>query len=152
MVTIYDVPADEFIDELAERLDEYLEEPEWSDFAKTSPGREFPPEQDGFWYIRGASLLRKIAMNGPVGVERLATEYGGTTAGSNRYRVAPTHRTDGSQKLIRTLLQQLEDADLVTKAPGDTGRIITPAGQSLLDQAASDVFDALDRPELERYR
>lgn len=152
MVTIYDVPADEFIDELAGRLEEHLDEPDWIDFAKTGPGREFPPEREGFWYLRGASLLRKIAINGPVGVERLATEYGGTNDGSNRYRVAPTHRTDGSRKLIRELLQQLEDAGFVTEAPGDTGRIITPEGQSLLDRTASDVFDALDRPELERYR
>lgn len=152
MTTLYDVPADALIDELAARLEDRLEAPDWAEFAKTGSGREMPPEQDDFWAIRGASLLRKIAINGPVGVQRLETEYGKAKRGSNRYKVAPATRSDASGNVIRTVLQQLEEEDLVETAKGE-GRRITPAGRSLLDEVAGDVLSELteERPELERY-
>lgn len=150
MATMYDVPADDLIEALAEDLEERLDEPDWAQFAKTGADRELPPEQEDFWAVRAASLLRKVADRGPIGVERLATEYGGAKDGSTRYRVAPAHRTDGSRNLIRTILQQLEEEDLVETAEGE-GRRITADGQSLLDDTAGDVLEELDRPELERY-
>lgn len=150
MATMYDVPADALIEALAADLEDRLEEPEWSAFAKSGADRELPPEQEDFWATRAASLLRKVAADGPVGVERLATEYGGSKAGTNRYRVAPDRRADGSRSVIRTILQQLEEEDLVETAEGE-GRRITAEGRSLLDDTAGEVLDELDRPELERY-
>ncbi|WP_090385014.1 30S ribosomal protein S19e [Natronobacterium texcoconense] len=150
MATMYDVPADDLIEALAEDLEERLDEPDWAQFAKTGPDRELPPEQEDFWAVRAASLLRKVADRGPIGVERLSTEYGGAKGGSTRYRVAPAHRTDGSKNMIRTILQQLEEEDLVETAEGE-GRRITADGQSLLDDTAGNVLEELDRPELERY-
>ncbi len=150
MATMYDVPADDLIEALADDLADRLEEPEWGAFAKTGVDRELPPEQDDFWATRAASLLRKVADRGPIGVERLSTEYGGAKGGSNRYQVAPDHRTDGSKNLIRTILQQLEEEDLVETAEGE-GRRITAEGRSLLDDTAGSVLEDLDRPELERY-
>jgi small subunit ribosomal protein S19e len=150
MVTMYDVPADALIEALAADLDDRLDEPDWAPFVKTGANRELPPEQEDFWAVRAASLLRKVADNGPIGVERLATEYGGSKRGSTRYRVAPARRADGSRNLIRTILQQLEEEDLVMTAEGE-GRRITADGQRLLDETAADVLDDLDRPELERY-
>ena len=150
MATLYDVPADDLIEALAERLADDLEEPDWAAYAKTGANRELPPEQENFWAIRAGSLLRKIGVDGPVGVERLSTEYGGGKKGSNRYGVAPVHRDDGSRSVIRTILQQLEEADLVETRQG-SGRAITPEGRSLLDETAGEVLASLDRPELERY-
>ncbi|WP_267640873.1 30S ribosomal protein S19e [Haloarchaeobius amylolyticus] len=150
MTTMYDVPADALIEALAEDLEDRLEEPEWMQFTKTGVNKELPPEQENFWAIRAASLLRKVADSGPVGVERLATEYGGGKGGSNRYRVATTKRSSGSKKVIRTLLQQLEDEDLVQTQKG-AGRSVTDEGRSLLDNTADEVMQDLDRPELERY-
>ena len=150
MPTVYDAPAEALIEALAERLEDRLEEPDWAVYSKSGAGRELPPEQDDFWYVRAASLLRKVAIDGPVGVERLATEYGGAKRGSNRYRVAPARRADGSSKVIRTILQQLEEEGLVDTA-GSEGRKITPEGRSLLDEIAGDVLSELDRPELDRY-
>ncbi|MFC4439558.1 MULTISPECIES: 30S ribosomal protein S19e [Natrialbaceae] len=150
MATMYDVPADDLIEALAEDLADRLDEPDWSQFTKTGVDRELPPEQEDFWATRAASLLRKVSDRGPVGVERLSTEYGGGKNGSNRYRVAPDQRTDGSRNVIRTILQQLEEEDLVETAEGE-GRRITPEGQSLLDDTAGNVLEELDRPELERY-
>ncbi|WP_049921994.1 30S ribosomal protein S19e [Halopiger djelfimassiliensis] len=150
MATMYDVPADDLIEALADDLEERLDEPDWSQFVKTGVDRELPPEQEDFWAVRAASLLRKVADRGPVGVERLATEYGGAKSGSTRYRVAPDRRADGSRNLIRTILQQLEAEGLVETAEGE-GRRVTADGQSLLDDTAGDVLADLDRPELERY-
>ena len=150
MTTLYDVPADALIEAVADELEGRVEEPQWAEFAKTGVGRELPPEQDDFFAVRAASLLRKVATNGPVGIERLSTEYGGSKDGSNRYRVSPSKRTDGSKNVIRTVLQDLEEEDLVETADGE-GRRITAEGRSLLDETAGDVLEELDRPELERY-
>lgn len=150
MVTFYDVPADAVIEALADRLADRLEEPEWMAYAKTSPAKEFPPEQEDFWYLRGASLLRKVATEGPVGVSRLATEYGDRGEGTARFETRPGRHVDGSRKIIRTLLQQLEDEDLVLLEEG-AGRRISPDGRALLDEVADEVMSELDQPDLERY-
>ena len=150
MTTLYDVPADALIEAVADELEGRVEEPQWAKFAKTGVGRELPPEQEDFFAVRAASLLRKVATEGPVGIERLSTEYGGSKDGSNRYRVSPSKRTDGSKNVIRTVLQDLEEEDLVETADGE-GRRITAEGRSLLDETAGDVLEELDRPELERY-
>ena len=150
MATMYDVPADALIEALAADFEDRLDEPDWATFAKSGANRELPPEQEDFWATRAASLLRKVADSGPVGVERLATEYGGSSGGSNRYRVAPNRRADGSRNVIRTILQQLEDEGLIATAEGE-GRVVTGEGQRLLDDTATEVLEELDRPELERY-
>ncbi|MFB6255159.1 MAG: 30S ribosomal protein S19e [Haloplanus sp.] len=150
MVTLYDVPADALIDALADRLDDRIDAPDWADYTKTGVSKELPPQQDDFWVTRAASLLRKVAIDGPVGVDRLSTAYGDRNQGSTRYRVAAAHTDAGSKKIIRTALQQLEEEDLVSTAQGE-GRVATPAGQSLLDEVAADVLAELDRPELEKY-
>ncbi len=150
MTTLYDVPAEDLIEAVAEKIESELEAPEWADFAKTGTGRELPPEQEDFWSRRAASLLRKVAIDGPIGVERLRTVYGDATNGSTRYRVRPNHKRDGSGNVIRTALQQLEDAGYVETSEG-RGRTVTGEGRALLDDTASEVLEELDRPELERY-
>ena len=150
MVTLYDVPTEELIEGLTDRLADRLETPEWVEYTKTSHDRELPPQQEDFWETRAASVFRKVAINGPIGVERLATEYGGTKDGSNRYSVAPANHVAGSKKIIREVLSQLEAEDLVQTAQGE-GRRTTADGDSLLDDVAQDVFESLDQPELERY-
>lgn len=150
MTTFYDVPAEDLYDALAPRLAEELEAPSWATFAKTGTGRELPPEQDDFWERRAASVLKKVAESGPIGVQRLRTEYGGAKKGSTRYRVAPPRSTRGSGKIVRTILQQLGEAGYVDRAEGE-GRRVSPAGRALLDEVASEVLEDLDRPELDRY-
>jgi len=152
MTTFYDAPAEEVIEALAETLGEEdaIEEPEWLQFVKTGHDRELPPEQEEFWTRRTASLLRKVAIDGPVGVGALKTEYGDAKQGSNRYRVRPRHKTEGSGNIIRTALQQLEEAGYVETAEGE-GRQVTSAGHSLLDETAAEVLEDLDDPELSRY-
>ena len=152
MTTLYDAPAEDVIEALAETLadEDAVEEPEWLEFVKTGHDRELPPEQEEFWTRRSASLLRKVAIDGPVGVGALKTEYGNAKQGSNRYRVRPRHKTEGSGSIIRTALQQLEEAGYVETAEGE-GRQVTSEGHSLLDDVATEVLEDLDNPELSRY-
>lgn len=152
MPTLYDVPAEALIDALADKLDDRLEPPEWADYAKAGSSQELPPEQPDFWQRRAASVLRKVAMEGPIGVERLRSAYGGPKEGTNRYGVSPTSHAKGSGNIIRTILQQLQDDGLVEEA-GSAGRQVTAEGRSLLDETAGEVLESLadERPELERY-
>ena len=152
MTTFYDAPTDDLIEAVADRLAERIEEPDWIVYAKTGADRELPPEEEDFWHRRAASLLRRLAVDGPVGVERLTTHYGGSKEGSNRYRVAPPRHADGSGKIIREILQQLE-AEGLAEEQGSEGRRITPEGRSLLDETARELLADLseERPELDRY-
>jgi small subunit ribosomal protein S19e len=152
MTTFHDVPAEDLIEAVADKLadESSVEEPEWLQFTKTGADRELPPEQTKFWSRRTASLLRKVAIDGPVGVGSLRTEYGTAKQGSNRYRVRPRQQADGSGNIIRTALQQLEEAGYVETAEGE-GRVISGEGHSLLDETATEVLEELDDPDLQRY-
>jgi len=73
MATVYDVPADKLIEKVARDLKESVkfERPEWALFVKTGSHKERQPDDENWWWIRAASVLRKIYLNGPIGVERL---------------------------------------------------------------------------------
>ena len=150
MATLHDAPPEELIEAVTERLqsENAIEEPDWLLYAKAGVDRELPPEQAEFWTRRCASLLRKVAIDGPVGVGSLRTEYGTAKQGSNRYRVRPRQQTQGSGSIIRTALQQLGEAGYVEVAEGE-GRTVTPEGHSFLDEVAQEVVES--HPKLERY-
>lgn len=152
MTSLYDAPAEDVLEALAETLREEsaVEEPEWLQFTTTGIDRELPPEQEDFWSRRAASVLRKVAIDGPIGVGSLKAEYGSAKQGSTRYRVRPRRNAEGSGSIVRTILQQLEAAGYVEIAEGE-GRKVTPEGHSLLDDTAADVLDSIDDPELKRY-
>ncbi len=152
MTTFFDAPADDLIEAVADKLAEEsaIEAPDWASVAKTGIGRELPPEQSDFWERRSASILRKVAIDEPVGVGSLRTAYGSATQGSTRYRVRPRRNSDGSGSIVRTILQQLEEAGYVETAEGE-GRVVTGAGRSLLDETAVEVIEASDVAGLERY-
>ena len=103
--------------------------------------REFPPSNyKMFWYIRGASLLRKL-YRGSIGVNRLKKVYGGRTPGYVHLK----HSSTGSGAIIRRILQQLEKAGYVQKTDKN-GRILTNAGRSLLDKTAASLQRAESKP------
>ena len=135
--------------------------PDWSEYVKTGVDRERPPTQENWWTIRAASLLRKVAKQGPIGVTSLAQTYGtvmNNGAGPNTPGVASRH-------IIRTALQQLEAAGLVEmvatkevdteegKQQLYSGRKLTSAGQKLLDEVAHSCRDAANElyPGLAKY-
>ncbi len=104
-------PAEEVINKLKEELkkNEKIKQPDWSLYIKTGVNVEKPPIQPDWWYIRSAAMLRKIQLNGPVGVQRLRNTFGGKKKRGHK----PSHHAKAGGKIIRTMLQQLEAAKLV---------------------------------------
>lgn len=132
MTTVYDVPADKLIAKAAMELKEKAEitAPEWAPFVKTGTHREMPPEDPEWWYTRAAAVLRRVYVDGPVGVERMRSVYGGKKDRGSK----PSKSVKGSGSILRKSLQQLEAAGFVAKQKN--GRVITPAGASFLDGIA----------------
>jgi len=134
MASVLQVKPEKLIEGLKEELKkvEEIKPPEWSYFVKSGAHRQRPPEQEDFWYIRAASVLRQLYLH-PVGVERLRTYYGGR---KNRGRAPPKfYKASGS--MIRKILQQLEKAGLVEK--NKKGRKLTSKGHALLSRVAKAV-------------
>ena len=138
MVTVYDVPADVLIKRLAEELKDNFPEltpPPWAMFVKTGCFKERIPEDPDWWYVRAASILRKLYVKGPLGVSRLATEYGGRKRGERR----PPHFRKAGRNHIRKILQQLEKSGLVQKVD-KKGRYLSPKAVGFLDSLAADIL------------
>jgi small subunit ribosomal protein S19e len=152
VVNVKEVPASMFIEELAKYLKENVKSvrpPEWALFVKTGPHKERVPDNADWWYLRAASVLRKLYVSGePVGVGTLRNVYGGL----KRRGSAPPHFRRSGSSIIRHVLHQLEAAGLVVKV-GRRGRALSPSGKSLMDSVASEVFKKLveSRPELSKY-
>ncbi len=150
MPTVYDVPQDLLINRLADHLKHVSQvaPPSWAPYAKTGSHAERQPVQKDWWFVRCASLLRKIYVHGPVGLSQLESDYGGRK--SVGYFNA--HHRDAGGSAIRKAIRQLEGADLVAKQ-GNKGRILTPKGVSLLDKKSSEILKELakTRPEIARY-
>lgn len=151
MPTPYDVPASILIKRLANRLKaehDMIVPPPWASFVKTGSHSERPPQNPDWWFSRCASILRKIYMKGPVGVQRLRSEYGGRIDRG----VRPEHARKGGGANIRKALQQLEAAGLV-KPLGNKGRVVTNEGRRLLDRVSTEIKGELETkiPELKKY-
>lgn len=151
MTTAYDVPAEILIDKLSDYMKENIREvqpPTWTGYVKTGSHVERVPQNPDWWYIRTASILRKLYMKGPVGVSKLRKDYGGR----KRRGVKPAHFAKAGGNIIRTILQQLEQAGLAQKN-GINGRVVSGKGRSLLDAMATQIKRDLDRirPELKNY-
>lgn len=141
MVNAYDVPADLLIKRLAEHMKKLseIEVPEWARYVKTGSHRERPPQNPDWWYVRAASILRKLYFHGPLGIHDFEGEYGGPKqVGYN-----PKHHRDAGSSSIRKILHQLEQAELVSKTP--KGRVLSPKGVSLLDKMSFEIFQELTK-------
>jgi small subunit ribosomal protein S19e len=105
--------------------------PEWMKFVKSGAHAERVPQQEDFWFIRCASILRTLySSEKPVGVQKLRNKYGG----KKQHEVSRMHHTKSGGKIIRVAFKQLEEAGFAKKEK--FGRIITPAGKALLDKAS----------------
>lgn len=133
MVNVREVKASELIERVAEKLKEDTEQPEWTNYVKTGQGRENKPEEEDWWFKRSASILRKVYLNGEIGVKALREWYGG----GKRKGPKPKKHTKASGKIIRKALQQLEAAGYVEKSK--KGRKLTPKGRSLLESTTVEI-------------
>jgi small subunit ribosomal protein S19e len=151
MVNALEAPADKLLEKLADYIKENIPEvkpPTWAMFVKTGSHKEKPPTDPDWWYIRAASILRKLYKNSsPTGLTELRREYGGR----KRRGVRPERSVEAPGNAIRKILQQLEAAGLVRRTR--RGRVITPQGKALLDRLAYDVMveEARKNPELAKY-
>jgi small subunit ribosomal protein S19e len=149
--TPYDVPSSVLIERLAQHLKEEIDAinpPSWATFAKTGIHTQRPPRNPDWWFTRCASLLRKIYVKGPIGIEKLRSKYGGRIDRGAK----PEHARKGSGAIVRTALQQLQTADLV-KPLKNEGRVVTNKGRQLLDRLATEIKMELEKiqPELKKY-
>ena len=135
MTTVYDVPADHIIRRSAEELKKRKEitPPEWAAFAKTGAHKEMPPEDPDWWFTRVAAVLRRVYVDGPMGVERMRSFYGGNKNRGSR----PNAFRKGSGSILRKSFQQLEAAGLIIH--DKTGRKVSPAGMAFLDNLSQEV-------------
>ena len=151
MPTPYDIPASILIERLAKHLKDEVDEidpPAWTPFAKTGVHTQKPPTNPDWWFVRCASILRKIYLKGPIGIERIRQEYGGRIDRGAR----PEHASKGSGAVARNAIQQLQKASLV-KAQKNEGRVVTNGGRQLLDRISTELKKELEktRPELAKY-
>ena len=80
MTTVFDVPAELLINTVADEFrdnNDKIVAPEWTKLVKTGVHKERKPENIDWWYVRCASILRRVYIDGPVGVRSLRTFYGG---------------------------------------------------------------------------
>jgi small subunit ribosomal protein S19e len=142
------VPAEILINEIVEVLksnEKIFTPPAWTNYVKLGVTKQNAPEQGkDWWYVRVASILRKIYLQGPIGVIHLRKAYGGRKNRGSK----PERTASGSGAIIRNAIHQLEKAGYVTLVAGD-GRIMTPAGRSFVDSVAFKIKQEL--PELSSY-
>jgi len=151
LLTPHDIPAFKLIEKLAHHLKENVDEvtpPSWATMVKTGMHVQRPPQNPEWWYIRCASLLRKIYVHGPIGIERLRAEYGGRKDRG----VRPEHAAKAGGAIIRKALQQLEAAGLVETFQ-NRGRRVTKKGRKLLEMLTEELEKELlkEIPDLSKY-
>jgi small subunit ribosomal protein S19e len=148
----HDVPASEFVQKLAKYLKENVDEvtpPAWAGIVKTGAHVQRQPHNPDWWYVRCASLLRKIYVHGPIGLEKLRADYGGRKDRG----VLPSHVAKAGGGTIRKALKQLEASGLI-EASGSRGRKLTREGRKLLQEIAEELGKELlkESPELAKYQ
>lgn len=135
-MSLYTVEPGKLIDIIAEKLKEFpsIKPPKGAEFWKTAHYKELAPVEEDFWWIRCASLMRKLGKYGPIGVNRLRKHYGG----KNRKHGGKKHSARGAGKIIRVALQQLEEANLIEATKQD-GRVLSSEGMSLMERSAHEI-------------
>lgn len=134
----FQLPPQELNEKLAQALKTIPEfkQPEWSQYVKTSSGKERTPDDPDFWYKRAASIIKEINKRGIVGTNRLRVKYG---CKKNRgYK--PERFRKASGKIIRTILQQTDAAGFTSIAEDikgvrskKPGRQMTVKGKEFLE-------------------
>lgn len=132
--SIKDVNADLFIRLYAQHLKLHgkVTMPKWCTFVKTGKGKHLAPIDDDWYYMRAASILRKLYYKPDTGVCGLRKIY----SCNQRRGVVPNHKSLASGKIIRTILQQFENLGFIEQNPQKKGRRLTEKGQNAVNSFA----------------
>uniref|UniRef100_A0A6U6FGM6 Small ribosomal subunit protein eS19 n=1 Tax=Odontella aurita TaxID=265563 RepID=A0A6U6FGM6_9STRA len=143
-ICVRDVAAKDFIAAYAEHLknSDKFELPVWAEQVKTGVFKELAPYGDDWYYIRAASIARKVYLRPGMGVGQLRKWYGG----NYRRGVRTEHFRKANSGIIRSVLLQLEEMK-VTEKLSTGGRRMTRVGQQDLDRIAGTVFRAGEEDE-----
>lgn len=132
-----------FIDVLSRKLKEEkkISVPAEAEYIKTGHGKEHAPESPDWYFVRTASILRKLYVEELKNPGRCKNGLGTlwfsrvyTTLKNNGHK--PSHTVTGSKSLVRRILQTLEGANLVSQVPKG-GRKLTAAGHQYLQEVAA---------------
>ncbi len=118
------------------KKEEKIKPTEWSKFVKSGSHKIRPPYNENFWYTRSASLLRRIYIDGPVGVEKLRRFYGGRK--KMGHKPARSKLSGGNH--LRKILQQLEKVGYISMHKKG-GRKITSKGMKFMDNISKVIKD-----------
>ena len=143
--TVKDVSAQQFITAYAQHLKRQgkMEIPKWVDVVKTATWKELSPMSPDWYYIRAASVARKIYLRPHTGIGALTKWYGGR----ERRGTMTEHFAKANGGLIRHILLQLEAIKVVERQ--GKGRIVTQIGQQDLDRIAGQLKQEADAEEEE---
>ena len=136
--TIKEIKSEEFVKKCSEELKKTkdIQMPEWARYSKTGVHKKNPPHLEDWWFVRAASILRRIAIDGPVGVSRLRTFYGGRKERGHK----PEKFKKSGGNAIRKIIQQLERAGFVEQnKEGKKGRVLTEKGKRFIGKIIEDV-------------
>ena len=111
--TVKDVPAQEFVSALAAHFKktQKLTVPAYHDLIKTATYKELCPQDPDWYYVRAASVARKIYLRGGIGVGAFQKIYGGAKSNGSRR----PHFAKAAAGIHRNILQALTEIDLVAK-------------------------------------
>jgi len=139
MAKVHDVPADVLLSKLTDILkNEDIPAPSWASFVKTGSHADRPPHEKDWWYTRCASILRKIYLHGPIGINDLRKEFGG----GKPVGYGAAHHRDAGGAIIRNAIHGLEKLGYVEKVE-KKGRIVTKQGMQKLDRLATEILKEL---------
>ena len=117
---VKDVSPHEFVKAYAAHLKRSgkIELPKWTDIVKTATFKELAPYDPDWYFIRAASMARKIYLRGGLGVGAFRRIYGGSKRNGSR----PLHFCKSSGGIARHILQQLENSRLLRSTPRVAGK------------------------------
>ncbi len=139
MAKVHDVPADVLLRKLTDILkNEDIPAPIWASFVKTGSHADRPPHEKDWWHTRCASILRKIYLRGPIGINDLRKEFGG----GKPVGYGAAHHRDAGGAIIRNAIHGLEKLGYVEKAE-KKGRVVTKQGMQKLDRLATEILKEL---------
>ncbi|KAI8548441.1 hypothetical protein RHMOL_Rhmol07G0274100 [Rhododendron molle] len=109
--SVKDVSPHEFVKAYSAHLkrSSKMELPHWTDIVKTGTFKELAPYDPDWYYIRAASMARKIYLRQGLGVGSFQRIYGGSKRNGSR----PSHFCKSSGAVARHILQQLQKINII---------------------------------------